>query len=724
MDTTTREAEADGGRATRPEAGGPGCRAGGTRARPPAALQALLLLLCAALPACGGGEAPAALAVVLFPPGVSATEASTLHVRGRSAGQPLQAVSVGGVAATSADGFLTWTATVPLVPGRNRIRVVATTTAGQPDPSAPELVVHRTVVLGRPESLDLDGLGARLLLLDAGLARVTLFDLTTGTLAVLSGTGRGTGTSFSSPQAAIFDLPRNRALVTDAALDAIFAVDLATGDRTFLTGQGAGSGTALSSPDGMALDLAGGRVLVVDSTLDAVIGVNLLTGARTVLSAVGTGGGTAFSLPTEIAHDVAGNRAFVRDPSVGALFAVDLATGNRSIVVDDMSGSFYDQFGGMALDLPNNRMLATDAGFDRVFATDLTTGVHTTISNGTGTGPELAGPASLVRDPVNGRVIVGQSGYERLLGVNLANGNRTSLSDLELGEGPRLVRPEAAAFDLGRGRILVADELGRRLVAVSYGDGERSVFVDGTQPGDEITRPTLLRSDAPRDRAFVFDQDGSELFDVDLDDRDLQVVSSGSVGTGSSLQFSSDLCYDVFAGRLLLVNGFNFNGIAAVDAQTGNRTVFASAAVGTGESVANAIAIECDASGSTVYYGTNVAGTIARIDVATGVRTKLSDDGGVGTGPSVAGMQALRLDPDQNRLIVLAGLGRAVRAVNLTTGNRVELSGPTVGQGAPIYSISGGDVDTDAQLAVLTDVTLTALVVVDLTNGERVLFSR
>jgi hypothetical protein len=87
-------------------------------------------------------------------------------------------------------------------------------------------------------------------------------------------------------------------------------------------------------------------------------------------------------------------------------------------------------------------------------------------------------------------------------------------------------------------------------------------------------------------------------------------------------------------------------------------------------------------------------------------------------------MQALRLDEARNRRIVLAGIDRAVRAVDLATGNRLELSGPTVGQGVPVYSISGGDVDTDTQLAVLTDVVLDALVVVDLTNGERVLFSR
>jgi hypothetical protein len=35
-----------------------------------------------------------------------------------------------------------------------------------------------------------------------------------------------------------------------------------------------------------------------------------------------------------------------------------------------------------------------------------------------------------------------------------------------------------------------------------------------------------------------------------------------------------------------------------------------------------------------------------------------------------------------------------------------------------------GGADTDTQLAVLTDVVLDALVVVDLTSGERVLFSR
>lgn len=692
----------------------------------------VLLLLACVLPAssCGGsgGNGPPPLVNIAFPPGGSFTEATSIRVRGTSAGTALSGVTVGGVAAASADGFLTWSATVPLVTGDNAIPVVATKAAGGTDPSAPTLHVTRGVRMSPPASLDFDAGGNRLLVLDASVRRLTLLDLATGAHTLLSGSGRGTGTAFSRPEAAIFDLFRGRALVTDSDLNAVFAVDLANGNRTFLTGQGAGSGTALTEPQGMTLDPVGNRVFLVDSGIDALVSVNLTTGARLVLSNSTTGTGTNFSLPTEVQHDVAGNRVFVRDPSVGALFAVALATGNRSLVVDDTTGGFFDQSGGMALDLANNRMLATDAGFDRFFATDLTTGVHTILSNGPGDGPALDSPRTLVRDAANGRVLVGQGRHERILAIRLSDGVRSVAFDQRLGSGTRFDSPDAVGLELGQNRVLVADEVVRigselgALLDVDYRTAERTTFLVGPQPGGGFSRPTELRLDLVRGRGYVYSSTGGSLSRVDLDDRDLVVLADGSVGSGESLQFASDLCYDAPAARFLLTIGGTVNGVLAVDEATGNRTIFANAAVGTGVSTFGAVAIECDPSGAFVYYGTNSAGTIARINVATGVRSVLTSDPGVG--PSVAGMSALRLDAANNRLLAFASLNDSIIAVNLATGSRTELSGPNVGQGVPVTGLSGGDVDLERQVAVFADVTMEWLVVVDLTNGDRVGFSR
>jgi hypothetical protein len=681
----------------------------------------------------GGGGGPPPLVDVHFPPGDSLTEASSIRVRGASAGGALLGVTVGGIPAISGDGFQTWSAVVPLAPGENVLDVVATDADGEQDPSAPELRITRDLRMPPPASLDFDSAGNRLLVLDAQVRRVILFDLATNVQTLLSGPGRGTGVAFARPESAIFDLPRNRVLVSDSTLDAIFAVDLATGNRTFLTGQGVGSGTALNTPDGMALDAAGSRVLVTDQTLMAVVSVHVTTGVRTVVSSSTTGTGTAFSFPAEIVHDAAGNRAFVRDPSVGALFAVALATGNRTIVVDD-GGGFFGQSGGMALDLAGNRMLATDGGFDRVFATDLTTGAHTTISNdsGLGDGPPLASPGTLVHDAANDRVIVGQGGFAHLLAVDLSDGDRSTVFAQGFGSGPRLDSAEAVAFDRAHGRVLVADDTIRvgsaigGLVAVDYDDGERRTFLVGPDDDEEFGRMTGVRVDAPNGRAFVYSSSGGRIGQVDLDDMDLVTVASTAIGTGESLQFASDLAYDAVGSRLILPVGGSVNGLLEVDETTGNRTIFANASVGTGASTSGGLAVEVDPTGAVVYYGTNTEGTIARVTVATGVRTRVTADGGggVGTGPSVAGMSAIRLDAANNRLLVVAGLTDSLMAVSLATGNRTELSGPNVGAGYPLAALRGGDVDFDRGLVVSTDATMDCLVVIDLTSGDRVAFSR
>ena len=62
--------------------------------------------------------------------------------------------------------------------------------------------------------------------------------------------------------------------------------------------------------------------------------------------------------------------------------------------------------------------------------------------------------------------------------------------------------------------------------------------------------------------------------------------------------------------------------------------------------------------------------------------------------------------------------------MDLATGNRTEISGPNVGEGVPITGTTGGDVDLDHRLAAFSDVSMAWIVVVDLTNGARVAFSR
>ncbi len=83
----------------------------------------------------------------------------------------------------------------------------------------------------------------------------------------------------------------------------------------------------------------------------------------------------------------------------------------------------------------------------------------------------------------------------------------------------------------------------------------------------------------------------------------------------------------------------------------------------------------------------------------------------------------IRLDSANNRLLVFAGIANPVIAVNLANGNRTEISGANVGQGVPLTALNGGDVDLDRQIAACADVTMNWLVVVDLSNGDRVAFS-
>ncbi len=667
----------------------------------------------------GGGGGGNPLVRVRFPAPVCNTETETLHVRGVSTGlSPITAVTVGGVPATSLDGFQTFSANVPLTFGLNQVAVVATDGQGQQDPDAPVLRITRSVQVGPVTSMDYDPATNRLLMLDPS-PRLVIKDLANGQVRILSGVGVGSGVAFENPRHVVFDTGHGRAIVSDQGVDDLIAVDLSTGNRSKITN------TFFNSPDALALDAAGNRVLVTETTIDAVVAVDLTTGTRTTLSDDATGTGTGFELPASIVYEASSDTAYVLDLSLHTIFAVDLGTGNRTVLADDVTGTgtTLDSSTEIARDPFADRLVLTRAGFHRIYAVSLSTGDRTDLMSETGNGPSLDYPRHVVVTGAD-RAILGQGGRPPLLTVDFATDTRATLHDWHLGTGPALETASAVGFDFQHGRYLVANDFGDALIAVNAGNGNRSIFLEGMQPAGGFGRPQRLEVDPALGVVHVYGESPIQVARVNLQNASMSVVARlPDVGMGESFQFSRDVRYDAGGGRYFASIGGSVNGILQIDALTGDRSIFADASTGSGLSVTTALQMAFDPVGGRLYFTLNNGSDLIGVaDVATGVRTAVSVSGD--PGPTTGGADDIRLDAARNRIVAFAGLGADVIAVDIATGTRTELSGPTVGGGLLGFFAKVGDLRADLDLAIVTDYVYDSLVLVDLTTGDRVTVSR
>jgi DNA-binding beta-propeller fold protein YncE len=639
-----------------------------------AAVVALLLFV-----GCGGsGGAPDRLpptGQIVFPPRGALTEATSIAVTGTATDdRGVTAVDVGTVAAASGDGFLTWHADVPLLPGVNVLAAHATDAAGNLA-ALPSASVTRTgIVPAGPAAVALAPDG-RALVLDATLRTLFLVDLATGArekipdlapspgapsgLAVEGGLAylcdtleravgavdlasgrwivlsddlRGTGGPLQRPQSLTL-LPGERVAVADAIAGSVVVADLVTGNRTTLATLG-------FTPGAIAFDAKNGRILVLGA--DRIVAVDAGSGATTVLTAPGMGGGPAIAGANAIAVDAATGAVFVTDATLAAVFAVDPVSGNRTVVSSAAIGA------GTPFSLPRGiaiagaRLLVTDSVLDGLFSVDRATGERTLLSVAMlGSGPPLLAPRDLSIGPAGPLVVDLAQG---LVAVD-ADGNRHVVSGAAAGSGPALVTPLGVS-GARNGAVLVADGGAGALFSVVLATGARTVVSDGFLPTDAA----FLGA-----RILATDTDAGELVEVDPATGDRTAVATG-------LDFPRAISVDEAAGIAYVLQA-GATPLVAIDVATGAVTPLAAAGLVDPKGLA------FDPQGHRLFVTDDGTDTLFALDLATGLFSALA-----GEGPRYAGPNGIAFDAARGLLLVAdAGRG-ALLAVEPASGARVIVS--------------------------------------------------
>jgi hypothetical protein len=380
---------------------------------------------------------------IVFPTRAGVTAAESITVRGISGDDNAVAeVRVNGMLAESTDDFQTWSATLALAPGVNRVSVDVTDNDGNVVREAALVDITRRLEIARPFGFEVDAANNTLYYVDMDQLRIMTVALADGEveefadlsqfeptgprqlrpvelaldlandrvfLTVRSDEAVGetsvgiwkfdtvstTWSAFSditidpdavlaNPSDVLLDAANNRLLVVDVDLDVIVAVSLATGEQSILVGNAVpdDSFALFSEPMDAAFDTASNRILVVDRVADAVLAVDLASGAKSLVSGQGVGSGADLDQPLSMTVDATNSRALVFDRWTRSIMAVDLATGERSLFAsnaDATDGMFIFDVRSMAIH--DGELIVLDNVMDHVLAFDLESGARRVVTN-------------------------------------------------------------------------------------------------------------------------------------------------------------------------------------------------------------------------------------------------------------------------------------------------------------------------------------------------------
>lgn len=604
---------------------------------------------------CGGGGGSGQAVVrdprpptvtVLFPPARSKAEPGALFVRG-TASDPdgITQLTVEGVAATSTDGFATWSAALDLADGLHDLAVDTRDQRGTRTSAAARFLVEvEPLLTSAVNDLAVDAAKGVILVSDQALDRVLAFDPASGAYSLFSGSGRGTGPDLVQPRAVDFDVAGGRLVVVDEDSSPSVVVIERSGDREIVSSDTVGTGPLFSVPLGLAVDPfdsnrafvtagfgSGGRdtlfsvdlnkgtrriisdvdngtgplfldargcaviapgdlVAVLDSSLQALVSVTIATGDRTIISDFNRGSGPFLINPSDVVVSADGTRAFVTD-NLGASVAIleiDLLTGDRTIVVDSASGAGPPLFGSTNVAFLDDleQALVAIAGAPQLFAIEVATGDHAELSvDVTGSGPPVFDTVGADVDHAAGRVFVSNPTFGSIVEIDLATGDRTLVSGPGRGAGPDM-SPLEIAFEGVEGSVIVATFDNRELLLrVDLATGDRTVLSDasrGSGPDLELIFDVVV--DAVRRQAFVLDAGAGasqRVLAIDLDDGDRTLVSDDTRGGGPLLDGGLALVLDAARNRALFID-IGANEVIAINLVSGDRTLVTGGGVGSG----------------------------------------------------------------------------------------------------------------------------------------------
>lgn len=626
-------------------------------------------------------------ATILFPPNVSCTDAHWITVRGVGSGN-FESLEVAGVGASSSDGFLTWTANVPIDNDLNTFTVVGFRAGHAPDFNLDSISITKDPLAGaRIHEICLSTQWGYMYAFaenpDLGTPpaeryAVLSIDPANGRTQVVSGWGVGSGPvlspniraiAASADQAAVF--------LMDTASDSVIKVDKVTGHRSTFSSPSIGDGPVLQRAKAVCISDQNESVYILDDLLDSVIAVSLVSADRTLISSEERGSGPSLEGARDISFDVNRGKLIVSSTVQDGILQVDLHTGSRTLVAGVGLGE--------GPPLPNITHLNYNPNEDELFGYEKSNSSLLSIDIETGSRFELdrfewCEPTDVVFD--SGTSLVWMHTEDGIVfSYDKATGE-TALLGSHAYPGPGILIPTDGpmAYDSARSQTVFFGRgpAGSGLRALSSYSGAELVL-DAYYPPSEPT-PAAIAFDSRRDRLLILREGNSGLYGLSLSSGDLTYISgpgdlgNGPAGTGASFFEPSAIASGPANRFASVLDSGQPNGLFLIDQLNGDRELVSSSTTGLGPLWINPTAIATSPDEERAWVCEENARIFA-VDAETGARSLLGEYQGV------AGVQSLThllCDSERDVLYALdAGTGTILR-VDTASGLASVIYGPQV----------------------------------------------
>ena len=384
---------------------------------------------------------------------------------------------------------------------------------------------------------------------------ISSIDIDTGTIALVTGPGRGTGDALLDARHLVVDAPRGRLYSLLKWNGEIHEIDLATGNRL------GAIETDIGDPESMVIDPVGGHFYVMDRPGGArlILRIPVAGGATDVFWSNGRGQGASMDNPRDAVFDPAHRCLVVANRSRAdvRLQIIDPRTGDRSEL---LGLPFDEEYDSIARDGDKYFVLEDQ----RLSAIDAVTGAITPISfsddGALGEGPELRRASDLTTDAANGRAWCLFQLYDEeadesswhIVQFDLATGDRTQLP----GE---FVRPSELLYEPATGKLLVCEENESTIYRVDPVTGAREVVTR------DLSRPDALAVHAGQ----IWAGSGLTVWKIDPVTGATTVVADDDVGNGTPINATAIAGDPTDPDSLFVIGGGGT--VVRIDLKTGDR---------------------------------------------------------------------------------------------------------------------------------------------------------
>ncbi len=676
---------------------------------------------------------------IIFPPTRALTTEDRILVRGSAADNGrVVAVTVNGIAVTSGDNFLNWSAIVPLKPGMNQITVAARDRGGNSNNEAATVTVESRPLFLNKTHIAYHNASARLMFFDRGAKGLYAFDASAQRYHTISDQNKPQGGRNLIGNFKDLDLDETTNAIytidtrgSSRSVDRLMQVDINTGQRTVITqdSQSVAPHT-LIKPRLIEIDSALNIAYVYDASLgggyqgrQAILRFDLTTGAASVLSD-NSFAGPRLTWPDYMVLDKTHNRLLLSDTfGNNRVYAIDLETGIRSHLIDSNAAITLPEPKGVAIDNKKQRALVYDSkaridgqNVSGIFAIDLTTGELSSVVEDLQLRVGVFTSMDMVYDDNNGqdRIFIVTAGVVHQIDLKTGAESIFSSNTIPNDSNP-LNTATGLTIDPAKNRLLVTTSNTAQIIAIDLASGERSIISDNMDTPNNINPlDTPVDIAISGDQAYVIDSGNLSLIRINLADGVRSILSDNNMSDkNNTFNRLTTLAADTANARTLVVDSGR-SALLSVDHDSGERDVISgNRSPDSNNPIGNTPDLIIEGGRGLMLDTTT--NSILSIDLEDGTRTVFSE-------PGLSFPAKMVLETTRNRLLVTDTWG--VKTVSLADGSVGLLSGQNMPVDNPKFDrLTDITLDVENNQALVLDPTFQRIFAVNLDSGERTYYA-